>query len=541
MHIAASLTGLISITTAFCTSDSAVRSAIAPPDSILKLNPCIAPREKHIDVCELVRFRYVGLSSRLANHDWEFADCISNGVLLYFSVLPSLIFCSYLQMDDSLAGRILALAGDRSNRPFMTNSIISRQQVSAGTSVGGPSNQAVDDEYVTDLRDSDCLLGRGTGPNNHQGNIEFRDAVNDLKRAYVATASRKAKKRLVQEAVQAVQQVKNGRFLSKLTKSELKRLKLCQPKRYERIMENANKGSTARQNDAAISPGTIAIYKIVPDEVAMEKTKQALRYICYKKDARSGVSVHSNGADEGDDKSVGSSDGEAVDRKNEKKLTKKAAVNKKGSSDGKHKKSNRKRKKQAPSSSDAITSSPPPLGSKDTASKPSTKDQELSTGKVSGSIGAFLASPRHKRQTVAGHSYGLLPGVGSPEALFAANPSLAALPPSFAAAISAGHPLGTHRMLENTETLIASALANTAVAPAPSGLVVPTINGGSLAYDQRMAMASSLLASRSLPWTPATATVPSADVVDREILLAAALQQQQNQERLAALQQQFLG
>jgi hypothetical protein len=110
-------------------------------------------------------------------------------------------------------------------------------------------------KYVTKLNTHDVLLGRGTGPNNNEGNVKFRVAVEGLKLAYVSTASRKAKNRIVRKTVESVK-VKNGRFLSKLKKREIKMLGL---------------------------PHNV-VYEVATDAVAIEKTKQALRYVCYKKD-----------------------------------------------------------------------------------------------------------------------------------------------------------------------------------------------------------------------------------------------------------------
>lgn len=120
---------------------------------------------------------------------------------------------------------------------------------------GGPPPEDRSIEYVTEIREHDVLLGRGTGPNNNKGNVVFRIAVEESKAAYTATASRKAKTRIVRETVEAVK-AKNGRFLSKLKKYEIKRLGLPQK----------------------------VVYEVVEDNTAIEKTKQALRYVCYKKD-----------------------------------------------------------------------------------------------------------------------------------------------------------------------------------------------------------------------------------------------------------------
>jgi hypothetical protein len=110
--------------------------------------------------------------------------------------------------------------------------------------------------YATGVGTYDVLLGRGTGPSMNKGNIDFREAVEKLKRSYIATSSRKVKKQIVRKIVKDIK-AKKGRFLNKLTKNEIKML--------------------------GLSPKDI--YEVVPDEVALEKAKQAIRYVHYKKDA----------------------------------------------------------------------------------------------------------------------------------------------------------------------------------------------------------------------------------------------------------------
>jgi hypothetical protein len=111
-------------------------------------------------------------------------------------------------------------------------------------------------KFVTELNDNDVLLGRGTGPNNNQGNVKFRVAVERLRLPYTSTSSRKMKNRIVRKTIHAVK-AKNGRFLNKLRKGHIKKLGLPDK----------------------------ATYEVASDGVAVEKAKQALRYICYKKDA----------------------------------------------------------------------------------------------------------------------------------------------------------------------------------------------------------------------------------------------------------------
>ena len=110
--------------------------------------------------------------------------------------------------------------------------------------------------YATEVGQYDVLLGRGTGPSMNEGNVHFREAVEALKSSYISTPSRKIKKQIVRKIVSDTQG-KKGRFLNKLTKTEIKLLGLS---------------------------GNV-LYEVVPDQVALEKTKQAIRYVHYKKDS----------------------------------------------------------------------------------------------------------------------------------------------------------------------------------------------------------------------------------------------------------------
>lgn len=127
--------------------------------------------------------------------------------------------------------------------------------------------------FVSELHPHDVLLGRGTGPSMNEGNVKFREIVEGLKASYVSTPSRKAKKKIVRKAVNDIK-AKNGRFLTKLRKAEIRML-----------------GMKSK-----------AVYEIVADSVAIEKTKQAIRYVHYKKDpgfVKKPSPDPSNGKDDG--------------------------------------------------------------------------------------------------------------------------------------------------------------------------------------------------------------------------------------------------
>lgn len=103
---------------------------------------------------------------------------------------------------------------------------------------------------MTDLRPADVLFGRGSGPNDHEGNVRFRHYVGERKVSYMATNHRMTKTKIAREIVTLVQQ-NNGRFLRKLENAQkIKSLGL---------LENGD------------------YYEIVDDHTIMEKAKQALR------------------------------------------------------------------------------------------------------------------------------------------------------------------------------------------------------------------------------------------------------------------------
>jgi len=115
---------------------------------------------------------------------------------------------------------------------------------------------ALDNKYVTDLRPCDVLFGRGSGPNDHEGNIRFRQLVAERKPEYMATNHRQTKAKIAKEIVDQVFAV-NGRFMKKVEASELAAL--------------------------GVPDGT-DVWEVVGDDTIMEKAKQALRQNTQKRD-----------------------------------------------------------------------------------------------------------------------------------------------------------------------------------------------------------------------------------------------------------------
>lgn len=123
-----------------------------------------------------------------------------------------------------------------------------------------PPHSELTGSYVAEVRSTDVLCGRGTGPSNHRGNVNFRRMVEVAKKQYVATASRRLKNKLVQDVVDQIKR-KEGRFLRQLSRAEVKLVGF---------------------------PVQKILYEVVPDAVSIEKVKQAIRYVHYKKEPNEG-------------------------------------------------------------------------------------------------------------------------------------------------------------------------------------------------------------------------------------------------------------
>jgi len=125
-------------------------------------------------------------------------------------------------------------------------------------------------ECVLEVMPDDVLLGRGSGPNDHVGNITFRDLVHGRKVEYLSTNHRQTKAVIAKDIVDQVYQ-QGGRFLKKLGVVESAKVlpKLLATK-------NAMDDSENDRADAA-NPGPCDVYQIQKHTTVMEKTKQALR------------------------------------------------------------------------------------------------------------------------------------------------------------------------------------------------------------------------------------------------------------------------
>ena len=96
---------------------------------------------------------------------------------------------------------------------------------------------------IQQLNPNDVLCGRGSGPNDYSGNIKFRGLVMDRRDEYLSTSNRASKAKVAREIVDYVKCMNPpGRFL-------------------EQVENNKN----------------TALWRVVSEDKALEKAKQALR------------------------------------------------------------------------------------------------------------------------------------------------------------------------------------------------------------------------------------------------------------------------
>lgn len=78
------------------------------------------------------------------------------------------------------------------------------------------------DKYILELGDHDVLCGRGSGPNDRRGNIEFRNLIMLRKVDYLSAPTRDAKGKIAKSIVETVR-MRGGRFVRKLNAAEVEK------------------------------------------------------------------------------------------------------------------------------------------------------------------------------------------------------------------------------------------------------------------------------------------------------------------------------
>lgn len=121
-------------------------------------------------------------------------------------------------------------------------------------------------EYVLVIYEHDVLLGRGSGPNDHDGNIRFREMVAKRKTEYLSTNNRRVKVRVAEEIVGTVYS-RGGRFLKKLDEKEA-------IKKLPSLLLNSHIENKSMYDSSGEPRG---VYQVQNHKIVMEKAKQALR------------------------------------------------------------------------------------------------------------------------------------------------------------------------------------------------------------------------------------------------------------------------
>ena len=124
-------------------------------------------------------------------------------------------------------------------------------------------------ECVLEVLSNDVLLGRGSGPNDHIGNINFRDLVADRKAEYLSTNHRQTKALIAKDIVDKVYG-RGGRFLKKLNPVESAKV-------LPKLLAKHGLDDTENDRSDGDDSKTCDVYQIQKHSTVMEKAKQALR------------------------------------------------------------------------------------------------------------------------------------------------------------------------------------------------------------------------------------------------------------------------
>jgi hypothetical protein len=147
--------------------------------------------------------------------------------------------------------------------------------------------------FYTELQRDDVLLGRGTGPNDFEGNIRFRRLVAEVARVSDPIELTASKGTLAQKVVDTVKR-RGGRFVRKLSKAEatalLKSRQQQQPGARNKDGNSGRPSSSSSSSKRTRLPKGQDVYVEVPLSVAVEKAKQSFRHQKRIRDSRGGNS-----------------------------------------------------------------------------------------------------------------------------------------------------------------------------------------------------------------------------------------------------------
>jgi len=184
------------------------------------------------------------------------------------------------------------------------------------------------EETVGHLREYDVLMGRGSGPNRHVGNIHFRAIVREVfddfldnhagdgsglnNRTEMLRIDPSTKNRLAQAVLDKITLEKKGRFLQKLTKKEiLEATKKGTSSDLIRARANSMDAAAMAAEAAAAATGSsadsgydddsnsldsvvnaVVYYKIIPEKQILAKIKQTFRFLRDQNEASYAAEKH---------------------------------------------------------------------------------------------------------------------------------------------------------------------------------------------------------------------------------------------------------
>ena len=153
----------------------------------------------------------------------------------------------------------------------------------------------------TDIGPYDCLLGRGTGPNENNGNRNFRALVNKYRDGYMNCFDRNSKDRYVYKVIHTIQKEQGGRFLKRIQKGSKKSNKAPTTPSTTPTSTTNTGGGAGGAGDAPPSCVAGDIYVVADLSTIFEKTRQAFMYMCRRRNSigSQGSSNGENGGGEG--------------------------------------------------------------------------------------------------------------------------------------------------------------------------------------------------------------------------------------------------
>lgn len=223
---------------------------------------------------------------------------------------------------NSISNNVEAPSTDLSSMAVAT--IPTASDASAAGSTVGPGDKSAKknstEQVVDKIREYDVLMGRGSGPNRHSGNIHFRAIVGEVfddflskhgsDRTMIGDSGSdmlridpSTKNRLAQAVLDKITIEKKGRFLQKLNKKELSEAikkgddkhlikarafslmdaamaNTVTPESVAEKEEGDDKDeSQALEKCGGFNPNAVVYYRIIPEKQILAKIKQTFRFL----------------------------------------------------------------------------------------------------------------------------------------------------------------------------------------------------------------------------------------------------------------------